>query len=485
MTAAARRTFAVGTILVVSAAALFANGAAAAPKERLAYSIKEARAYAVKASLSKEVIELINTLRPCDPEEDPYQCDESKYNHKENCPKGLQVGRRGKAPSPRRPKGVEPTAGGSGDRSGPDAGPHAGSPVRLNRFLSLGSLSRGPGLVEAAGLASSIYVDLSGRSEPEGHTESAAASTKPTYEERCFPENEDGEVDESNHEHYLSRSFEQPSTYHLAECIGRQCNFGAGFGAEYARSIVHLFEKNGRLVGELRAEVEGLDYGEDAFKVDSLITFATFRADGTPSGLEWQVATTATGASLGGEPVTLPPGEMVSGDGFSVGVARPYVDTTKDGTELTIVAPGLQFGAEDQASYFGGAEVYAGFGSEAEFEFAGDFDDTESGTLGDVSPGGGGDTDLGGNGIDVGSLGGGKPALGEGPAPVAAGEPTSIRIFEVPTGLGVVPGLLAAGGLLWFLVLSRWLQRYSWGRRLHRMQPFKSVDWIYRAFIRT
>src|SRR3712207_7823933 len=54
-------------------------------------SVKEARAYAVKVSLAKEVIEAVPK---CKPEEDPYQCAE--YNHKPNCPKSAAIGPNGK-----------------------------------------------------------------------------------------------------------------------------------------------------------------------------------------------------------------------------------------------------------------------------------------------------------------------------------------------------------------------------------------------------
>ena len=45
--------------------------------------------------------------------------------------------------------------------------------------------------------------------------------------------------------------------------------------------------------------------------------------------------------------------------------------------------------------------------------------------------------------------------------------------------------MIALGGLAWLLLMSRWLQRYAWGRRMTRMQPFRFIDWIYRAFVKT
>jgi hypothetical protein len=35
------------------------------------------------------------------------------------------------------------------------------------------------------------------------------------------------------------------------------------------------------------------------------------------------------------------------------------------------------------------------------------------------------------------------------------------------------------------LVLARWSRRWPWGRRLCRAQPFKGIDWLYRAFVKT
>ncbi|MGH2748735.1 MAG: hypothetical protein ACRDKB_12565 [Actinomycetota bacterium] len=480
-----RRRAALGilTILIGLSQTSVAPPARSAPSQ-LTYSIKEARSYAYKASLRKEVIE---ALPECDPEEDPYQCDESKYNHKKNCPKSIAIGRRGKAPRAKPPAEASPTEGGAGDRAGPEDSPPQSFPVRINRLLSLGKLSNLSGLSEAGGLASSLFVDLSGRAEPEGHTQSEAFSNLPAYEERCHPENDEGEVDENAYEHFLSRSHERPGTYHLAECFERQCQFGLGINAERARAIVDLRERSGTIVGRMKAFVEGLSYGKDRFEVDSLVTHVRFVSDGTRQGLEWRATTTLSETRIGGRPVTLPPGKTVAGPGFSVGVAEPYVEAARDGGQLTIVAPGLHFGSAEQSAFFGGVELYASFGGGDSFLFA------------PLDPsGGGGDLGFGGGESDGLGLGGGfgsGPNLGpttvggsrttQPPAPVAAPEPDEVRIYEVATGLGLVPAILAAGALLWFFMMSRWLQRFSWGRRLHRTQPLKTIDWVYRAFVKT
>ena len=47
------------------------------------------------------------------------------------------------------------------------------------------------------------------------------------------------------------------------------------------------------------------------------------------------------------------------------------------------------------------------------------------------------------------------------------------------------PMIVALGGFCWFLLLSRWLQRYTWGAKLTRFQPFKFFDWMYRAFVKS
>lgn len=349
-----RRHAALGalTVLVALAQASVAPVAESAAS-KLSYSIKEARAYAYKASLRKEVIE---ALPECDPEEDPYECDEGRYNHKKNCPKSIAIGENGNAPKAKPPPEADPAEGGAGDHAGPEESPPQSFPVRINRLLSLGKLSNVSGLKEAGGLASSLFVDLSGRAQPEAHTQSEAFSNLPDYEERCHPENAEGEVNENAYEHFLSRSRGRPATYHLAECFQRQCQFGLGFNAERARTILDLREHSGRIVGRLKAFVEGLTYGRESFEVDTLLTHVVFATDGTKLGLEWRAVTTASGAKIGGRPVTLPPGETVAGPGFSVGVAEPYVEAAKNGGKLTIIAPGLHFGSTEQSAFFGGAE---------------------------------------------------------------------------------------------------------------------------------
>ncbi len=472
--------------------ALRAQAASGQSKSSVGYSIRDVRAYAYKAGLRDEIIPLIP---PCKPEDDPYDCDNSKWEHKENCPEPIEIGRKGKAPKPKPPREAEPAKGGAGDHAGPAERPEQGTPIQLNRLLSAAKQSHVSGLSEAGGLASSIYTDSSGRSEPLAHTQSEAfAPNFAPYEERCYSGDDSGDprpVDKDNYEHFLSRSFKTPSTYHLSECFGKRCQFGLGFSAERARQIVLIEETSGAVSGQLHSMVDGLKSAGGAFTLDSIVTYVTFRSDGTRAGLKWSAVTTASGAKIAGQPVALPPGETVGGPGFSVGVSEPYVDAAKDGRKLTILALGLHFGSREQNAFLGGAEVVASFGADESFQFP-SFDEPETGAPG--APSGTG------SGGDFGPIGGGSGGFGVGnpggfddagqspppaaPPPVAAGEPEEILIYKVVTGIGIAPALLALGLLGWMMLLSRWLQRYTWARRLYGVQPFRALDWMYRAFIK-
>lgn len=480
------------TVAALLGAAVLPTSGNAAPS--LQFSIKEARSYAYKTSLNRDVVR--NLPPTCDPDSDPYECDEGRYNHKPNCPKGIEIGPAGKAPDPKARKDVDPTEGGAGDETGGQEPPQS-SPVRFQRIMSLGSLSHLGGAVkEAAGLASEQYIDLSGRGEPEAHTESQAFSpNKAAWEERCFPEQENSE-DANDYVHVMSRSKNSVATYQLARCYRRGCNFQAptpgtfGASAERAESIVELAESGSQVVGELSAIVEDVNWGNGQLRIESIETHVAFSSDGTSVRLRWSVTSTASGARFAGQPIALPPGQVVSLPGMSVGVAAPYVEASPDGSQLTMVAPGLMIAHEEQAAFFGGAELYASFG-----EFAGD-----------PGFGGGPEIDLGSEpadvssgfdssvGFDTGEVGVGGPGLSGGvaigspgddsTAPVAAGG-EELLVYRQATGRGAVAGLLAVGLLSWLLLLGRWLQRFSWGRRIFLAQPFRLFDWIYRAFVKT
>lgn len=479
---------------ILTAAAVLALGLYVAPPataadEAPSFSIKEARTYAYKVSLIKEIIE---NAPKCDPEDDPkYKCDEGQYNHKPNCPGDIAIGPAGKLPKFAPPEGVTPIEGGAGDGTGGER-PPASSPVRLNELVAVGSASHFDTIKEAAGFASKAYVDLSGRDDPEQHTESQILSTnKAVYEERCWPL--DAAKDGNDYSHLLSRSSTDVATYHYAECFRRACQWGGignfGADAERARSVTHLFEEDGKLRVGLSAFIEDLSYGSGALTVEAIETYAEISSDGTASGLRWSVSTTASGARLGGQPVALPPGQVVSGPGFSFGVAAPYVATEEDGSQIRIEAPGLMIATPQQTIHFAGAEVGAGLGEGLDFNFE---PGSTGGTDGSTTTDDGGFSSAGS--FDTGSASVGGTTFGGGVAigpsegaeePLAAEPATEILIFEQATGRGTVGGIIALGLLGWFFLLGRWFQRYSWGRKLNRLQPFRTFDWVYRAFVRS
>ena len=463
---------------------------AVAADESLSFSIKEARTYAYKVSLIKEIIE---NAPKCNPEDDPkYDCDEGKYNHEPNCPPSIAIGPKGKLPELKPPEGSTPIEGGAGEGTGGDR-PPSSSPVRLNELVSVAAASHFGPVKEAAGFASKAYVDLSGRDDPEQHTESAIGSAnKATYEERCWPE--DAAKEGNDFSHLFSRSFESVATYHYSECFRRGCQWGGlgnfGADAERARSVTHLFEKDGRLHMVLSAKIEDLSYGSGALTVEAIETFVDVSSDGTAGGLEWSVSSTASGAKLGGQPVTLPPGQVVSGPGFSFGVAAPYVGTEDDGSQIRVEAPGFMIATTEQTIHFAGAETGAGLGEGLDFKFQAE-GETETGPSSDASGDGGfavDDSFDAGSAVLGGSTFGGGVAVGPSdPAsdPVSAAPATEMLIYEQATGRGAVAGIVALGVLGWALLLGRWLQRFGWGHKLNRLQPFRTVDWLYRAFVKS
>jgi hypothetical protein len=68
---------------------------------------------------------------------------------------------------------------------------------------------------------------------------------------------------------------------------------------------------------------------------------------------------------------------------------------------------------------------------------------------------------------------------------VAAPPEPEFAVSRVETGRWVVPATLVAGLLVALLLLFRWIGRFPWGRRLQRTPPFRSIDWLYRAFVKT
>ncbi|MGH2723409.1 MAG: hypothetical protein ACRDI0_03940 [Actinomycetota bacterium] len=480
-----RRCLAVAGIAAVAGALPAPTGGAA--EKELSFSIKEARAYGFRVPLRPEVIEaagLRDQFDPCDPQEDPYGCDPTRYNHRPNCPPDEAVGRRGAVPRPQPVRGSGRVTGGAGDEHGAGDAPARSSPIALNDLVALGTLGRVGASADATGMASSSYVDLSGRQDPEAHAESDAfTGNAPRYEERCTPR--DGVPED--YVHVLSRSAQTPATSHLAECHGRECTFfgGAAIGSDVERggAIVDLAQRGDRVVGRMEALLKEASWGGGQLRVELLRTVVTFEADGTAEGLTWSVATTAEGVTLGGRPIALPPGRIVGAGGLQVGVAAPYVEAAGDGSSLEIVAPGLLVAHEEQSAFFAGAELSATFGRQAPGTF----------TPGEV----GGGTVLGtGTGTDTGgTFGPGftpgvtqeeTPAVEAAPGGDAGVVPEpAVQVVRFTTGAGPMAVILGLAAMALVLLLSRWIGRYRWGRRLYAVQPFRGLDWLYRAFLKT
>ena len=498
-----------GAILLLLAASLagpWTSLGEAKPKkkaggEKLVFSITEARAYASRASLRKEVIEvagLRDRLQPCDPNRDPYQCDRSQWAHDPNCPPGVAYGPTGPVQEAPVAEGAQPKQGGAGEGSGPPESPPVASPVTLNDLLVLGSMHYGAS-ADARGLASDSYVDLSGRQVPEAHTETDAfAANARQYEERCWPM--EGQNVSPNHVHVLSRSARTPSTYHYALCVERGCTFGGPFqgGAERGETIVDLARDGGAVTGRIRALVEDVTYAGGQLVAESIETVVTFRSDGTRGGLQWSVTSKASGVHLGGRPIALPPGEILAAGGLQVGMAAPHVRASDDGSALRIVAPGLTIAHNEQTAFVGGAELDATFGRPSGGATSGILggdggrtagEDGEEGvgpTTGGGEPSGaavGGGTVPGAGGEGGTAPAGGGTGPGEGAsAGQAASAPASARFAR--TGTWGTAVILGVGGLMLFLLLLHWIRRYEWARGMYAAQPLRAVDWLYRAFVK-
>jgi hypothetical protein len=162
-------------------------------------------------------------------------------------------------------------------------------------------------------------------------------------------------------------------------------------------------------------------------------------------------------------------------------VAAPFVEAAEDGSQLTLVAPGLYVAHAEQSAFFAGAEVTATFGRETPLSLP----PLPPGGAGSVLGTGAGAESSFGSGA---SLPGtpGLPAQTSSPAEDAAPAPEpAVSVTEVPTGAGPMVTLLALAAAALFLVLVRWIGRYEWGRRLYRFQPLRGLDWLYRAFLKT
>ena len=231
----------------------------------LSYSIREARAYAFKVSLSKQELQssLLAIRVPIHISATRVNTSTSRTVRRRSHSEGRNRGRfRSGESKHRRQRWLERSLGEE---------PNQSSPVRLNRLLSLGRLGHSGAFPSAGGFASDQYVDLNGRRTPAAHTQSEAFSNLPDYEERCNPVPTSAS---SSYEHFLSRSGDGPATYHLSECFGSQCTFGAGVSVEHARSVVDMYEKNGVVTATVQSGLQGLDLIPGTVGADVLSTYS-------------------------------------------------------------------------------------------------------------------------------------------------------------------------------------------------------------------
>jgi hypothetical protein len=343
--------------------------------------------------------------------------------------------------------------------------PEQSSPIRLNRLLSIGRLSRSGAYVGAGGLASDQYVDLSGRRTPAAHTQSEASSNLADYEERCYPI---GDFNPNSYEHFLSRSGTSPRTYDLSECVGSQCTFGAGVQVERAISVVDVREEGDAVIARARSTLLGLELIPGTLRIDALTSYLTVRSDGTSKGLRWSVATTLSGITLAGQKIALPLNQALPLGDTTIALAQPYVKPAENGHVLRIMAPGLGIENANESIFLAGTELSA------------TFDRAPVGGLivppvPVLPPVSSPPTFIPGQDIN------GTP----GTVPPTAQVPAQYAIQIYDTGGGTLATIFAAGIMGLFVLFGRWSQRWAWGRALHRMQPFKGIDWVYRAFVKT
>jgi hypothetical protein len=467
--------------------ALVAAPSASGAEAELTFNITDTRAYAYKISVGKEVIQVAG-LSPCNKQTDPYGCDKNRYNQQPNCPPPKAV-----ALMPDPVKGVDLKSGGAGQGTGPTSGrePEGASPVKINELLTVGTITKAGPFLGSGGVASDTFVDLDGRANPEAHTESDAFVTnKNSQEERCDPANA------ASYVHAVSKSGQKPETYSFVECTdefqpqeprcGRSGSTEGRPSAKKAYSIVHLYESGGKVIARLKSFVSNMTMGSgtQSLGVESMTTYLSLESDGTRSGLKWSAISSASGVTLGGQPITLRPGDTVEAPGgcappagcvgpTHVGLAGPYVSTSQDGTKVLMIAPGLFYATTTQTTYVAGAELRAALGRAIPFSFSA-LGIGSSSPLGLVRPG------PAPFGSELPTDTGVPVATG----PVDGGDPI-VSVKRLVTQPVAFTSLIALGGLTLAVLLAGWIQRFAWGQKLYRMQPLRSINWMYRAFVRT
>lgn len=471
-----------------------ASGAASPAEPMLTYTIKQARAYAYKFSVSKEMIEAYTTatgvlgqVKPCDPKKDPYKCKGGAYNRERNCPDSIALGRTGSWPRREKVQSDAAQSGGAGDATGR---PPQQTPIYFNQIFASGQIGRLGSVREGGGVASDAYVNLLGFMNREAHTESNSFSD-PHFEERCYRGTPAKEVPQGDYDdgylHLVSRSGGSPTTFHLAECSGDQCDLtglaSTRIGAGRARTIVWLRERDGVVRGRLSATFEDLSGANDDWSVDLLATSVSFRSDGTRRGLRWSATTRAAGVKLMDRSLELAPGRSVHRSGFRLGIAKPFVKASRDGRTLTIVVPGLVLVTERQTVFFGGAEVLAGMGRATERVFEPP-PPTREGPPPAPAAAPLDDADPVASDPPTAAIPDPIAPVAEqvGTQPVAAAE-RSVEKFV--TGTWLVSALLGSGFLVALLVILHWARGRPNAAALYRTPPLRLLDWLYRAFLKT
>ena len=533
------------SLLCVIFALAAAMPAGAAEKTVLTYSIKEARAFLWEIHYPQSTF-ISEKYAPCDVEADTYECDRTRYNQKPgSCPADVALGRTEEAPE-------TPTPDEAADGFTDDAGTGEpadwlkGNPVAVVHGVASGRLSSTP---ESGGFSSMYYVDNSGRRETEAHAESDAyVGNRNDYEERCAVVDAFSETSMYPgpfRAHMLSRSNQGPSTYSMAAFTtcdlpepgdtsdqtvchleAPDAGLKAAPGAsKQSVAISKLWEEGGRVHGVLTSTVRGATLAGGDITVDAVRSVISFSSDGTKKGLVAAGKTTAVGVNIMGTRI----GDLEAGQVFPLetigehsflGVIRPFVQTTEDGSRVAIRAPGLflaantplneicipedpfngdpfqalcspvdplngqnpfpeQFAGEatlggklfgEQVVYVAGAILDAGVGRALASAFLPEFP-----TIPPVLPG---------PPIIPGVIT--PPTFGTVPIPPPS-QPVALPRFEVRELAGspwplLTISILSALGLM--AVMGRWSMRFAPVRTISHYPPFPAASWVYRAFLK-
>lgn len=501
-----KRVLAVAIIAMVFASLVLPSALAAEPKTVLNYSIKDARAFAWQIHYPQSVF-VTEKYAPCDPAEDKYGCDRTRYNQTPgSCDPPL-----GRASEATETPTADELDGGVGptEATGKPDFP-VGNPVSVIHGLALGRLSSSP---EAGGMSTMYYVDNSGRRETEAHTESDGyVGNRNDYEERCAVVDafsETGMYDGPISAHMLSRATQQPSTYNMAAFTTSDARSFPPEQPKESVSIVKLWEKDGKVHGLLSSTVRGASLA-DQITIDVVRSIISFSSDGTEKGLTAIAKTEALGVRIAGQKIGgLSANEVIPlGDNNFLGVVSPMVQAFNDGHQLVIRAPGVFLAAHttldqlpipedpfnqaplnmvpgadrfkgqltlggklypDQVVYVAGALLDAGLGRIPEF------------SLGPLPP---------------------LPPLPQFPsvAPPPIAPPPFVGNVPVPAPQPVGKARYVTkelAGSAWTLafivgltiigllgVMGRWSMRFPFAQRVAHVPPFPAFGWVYRAFLK-